>query len=112
MERRPRIFRTLFWVVLIGLLVFIVALGMPFLSKFVASHVLAAAGCTAASFDMQAKCPPGSLADRFVPFAHWFTTFLSPYLLIRQFWDVLLVWGGVALGLGVLSSSTDAGRRP
>jgi hypothetical protein len=104
-KQKQKIFKTLFGVVLIGLLVFMVALGTPILSRAVSGHVLAAAGCTAAGFDQQAQCPAGSFATRFIPFAHWLTTFLAPYLLIRQFWDVLLVWAGLALGLGVLAAS-------
>jgi ABC-type multidrug transport system fused ATPase/permease subunit len=113
MAQRHKIFQPLFWSVLIGLLVFMVALGTPFLSRVVSGHVLAAAGCTAAGFDMQAQCPAGSFANRFVPFAHWLTTFLAPYLLVKQFWDVILAWASVVLVLGLLAASpgTDGQRR-
>jgi hypothetical protein len=33
------------------------------------------------------------------PFRHWLTTFLAPYLLVKQFWGVLAVWAGVALAI-------------
>jgi hypothetical protein len=115
MAQRRQIFNILFWAVLVGLLVFMVALGTPFLSKAVAAHLLAAAGCSAAGFDLQAQCPPGSFATRFVPFAHWLTTFLAPYLLVRQFWDVLLVWAGLAGALAFLAGRPDVSgnrRRP
>jgi hypothetical protein len=108
MAQQHKIFKPLFWTVLIGLLVFMVALGTPVLSRVVSGHVLAAAGCTSAGFDLQAQCPPDSFANRFIPFAHWLTTFVTPYLLVRQFWDVLLAWAGVALVLRFLAASPDA----
>jgi hypothetical protein len=111
-RRQQKTFRVLFWLCLTGLLVFMVALGTPFVSRAVAGHVLASAGCTAAGFDIQAQCPPGSYATRFIPFGHWLTTFLAPYLLVRQFWDLLLVWAAAVLGLGILSTSTGAPRKP
>jgi hypothetical protein len=111
MAQRHKIFQPMFWLVLTGLLVFMIALGTPFLSRVVSGHVLAAAGCSAAGFDIQAQCPPGSFASRFIPFAHWLTTFLAPYLLVKQFWDVLLVWGGVTLALGMAAASPDTFRK-
>ncbi len=103
-----KMFRLIFWGLLVGLTVFVIAFGTPGLSKVAAGQVLAAAGCAPAGFDMQATCPPGSRAARFVPLGHWFTSLLAPYVLVKNFWDVLLVWGGLTLAAAIASGAFGA----
>ena len=69
--------RSLFWLVTGGLIAFCLAFGLPFLSKIAAGKVIAMAGCTPPSFDMQAVCPAGSYAEKFVPLSHWFNADLG-----------------------------------
>jgi hypothetical protein len=105
-------FRLVFWAMFVGLILFILAFGIPGASRIAAGQVLAAAGCTPPGFDMQAVCPPGSVATRFVPLGHWFTSWLAPYLLIRNFWDVLLAWVGIILAAAVASGLGRARVKP
>jgi hypothetical protein len=83
-----------------GLVLFCIVFGVPFLSKVASEQVLQWAGCTAASFDMQAKCPPDSFAEPFIPLSHWFTTIMSPLILLRNFGFLLLGWSVLCCVLG------------
>ncbi len=105
-------FRAAFWALFVGLLVFIVAFGTPGVNRIAAGQVLSAAGCSPPGFDMQAVCPPGSRAARFAPLAHWFTSLLAPYVLVKNFWDVLLVWTGLTLAAAVASGFGRTRQRP
>ena len=93
---------TLFFTTLVGLVAFCVLFGLPFLSRFSAGKVLAWAGCTAPTFDMQAVCPSGSFAEPFIPLGHWMTSFFSPIVLIHNFGGMLLAWAAISVGFGLL----------
>ncbi len=80
-----------------GLIAFCVLFGTPFLARQSAGQVIAWAGCTPPSFDMQAVCPPGSWATPFAPLSHWFGNLLAPFVLISSFGWYLL--GGLLLAL-------------
>jgi hypothetical protein len=90
--------KAIFWTLLIGLILFIIAFATPFLSIFTSGQVLAAAGCDLGTWDSPAKCPPGSFAERFVPF-HVFFLFsvLAPLTFVKQLGDITLVWGLITL---------------
>jgi hypothetical protein len=81
-----------FFTLTFGLIVFCLLFGLPFVSKFAAAKVLAMAGCSMPSFDIQAICPAGSYAKPFIPLSHWLTTFLAPLVLIQNFGGMLIVW--------------------
>jgi hypothetical protein len=93
--------KLIFWILFAGLILFIVAFGMPFVARINSSKVLTLAGCKLASFDLKASCPEGvNFAARFIPLNHWMSVFLAPIILIKQFWDILLVWTGLIAYFG------------
>ncbi len=77
--------RSLFWIRLLGLVVFVIAFGTPFLRAYTSGKVVVWFGCSPAALDGQAVCPPGSLATRFTPLTHWIGSLLAPVLFVRQF---------------------------
>jgi hypothetical protein len=101
MKTLQRLCRSLFWLVTGGLIAFCLAFGLPFLSKIAAGKVVAMAGCTPPSFDLQAVCPAGSYAEKFVPLSHWFTSLLAPLVLVQNFGGLLAGWAALAVALGV-----------
>lgn len=89
-----------FWLVLGGLVAFCLLFGTPFVAKIAAGKVVAAAGCTAPSFDMQAICPEGSYAEKFIPLSHWFTSGMAPFILMQNFSGLLFAWAALSAALG------------
>ena len=91
-----RIYLKLFWASLIGLIVFSVAFGAPFLGTVNSGKVIAMAGCKPPGFDSPAVCPSGSFVSRFTPLTGWTRIVLLaplvPIIFIQQFWDLLLGW--------------------
>jgi hypothetical protein len=85
----------------VSLKLFCIVFGVPVLSKVASEQVLYWAGCSSAGFDTQAKCPPGSFAEPFIPLSHWFTTFMSPLILLRNFGALLLGWALLSCALWV-----------
>jgi hypothetical protein len=91
----------IFKALVISLIVFVVAFGTPVLSRYASGQVLEMAGCSKPGFDTQAECPKKSFANRFVPLAHWLTSFLAPIVLIENFGDVLLGWVVLIIIFGI-----------
>jgi hypothetical protein len=92
-----------FYVLTFGLVAFCLLFGLPFVSKFAAVKVLAMAGCTMPSFDIQATCPAGSYATPFIPLGHWLTSFLAPLVLVQNFGGMLMKWTAICFTLWFLS---------
>lgn len=95
-------------VLAVGFVVFFVAFGTPFLSVVTSGKVLTWAGCVPAGFDSpDVRCPNGDgfLSTRFAPLTFWFSTLFAPFILIKQFWDVILGWMVLMLVFLVLSVS-------
>jgi len=90
------IYLKLFWISLVGLVVFSVAFGAPFLGTVNSGKVVAMAGCKPPSFDSPAVCPSNSFVSRFAPLTGWTRIVLLapllPIIFIQQFWDLLLGW--------------------
>ena len=82
----------LFWVLLLGLIAFVVAVGTPFLSAYASGKVVSLFGCSPAALDGPAVCPEGSIATRFTPLTHWIGSVMAPVLFVKQFWDVIIGW--------------------
>ena len=85
-----------------GLVAFCLLFGLPFVSQFAAGKVIAMAGGTPPSFDMQATCPSASYAEPFIPLTHWFTSSLAPLVLIENFGVMLISWAAICLAVGLL----------
>ena len=88
--------RVAFWTLLLGLIGFCVAFGMPILGNRMALEVLGALGCSPGSFDpFSSPCmsAPGFWTHRLalyvIPLAG---PLLAPVWLVMAFWDVLLAW--------------------
>lgn len=99
MQRTQRIIQLLFWLTTGSLVVFCFLFGFPVISQFASRKVIAFAGCSPPSFDIQAVCPPGSFAEPFVPLSHWLTSFLAPIVLVTNFGGILLIWACVCFVL-------------
>jgi hypothetical protein len=102
MKLASRFLIIIFFMLTFGLIAFCFLFGLPFVSKFAAGKVIAMAGCTTPSFDMQATCPAGSYAEPFIPLSHWFTTFLAPLVLIENFGGMLIAWTAICFFVGLL----------
>jgi hypothetical protein len=88
--------RTLFWALLLGLIGFCIALGMPILGTQVAREVLGTLGCSPGTFDpFSSPCmsAPGFWTHRLalyvIPLAG---PLMAPVWLVMAFWDVLIAW--------------------
>jgi len=96
--------KLIFWILFAGLILFTVAFGMPILARVNSSKVLTLAGCTLAGFDLKASCPEGAnFAARFIPLNHWLSVFLAPFMFVKQFWDILLVWVALIAYFGIVA---------
>jgi uncharacterized membrane protein len=97
--------KLLFWLNLISALLFVLIFAMPILSFKVAVPITEALGCSAGSFDMPSKCPEHikgiklEVAKRFGTLSYWPSAFLAPLFFVYAFWDVMLVWSIVIMGL-------------
>jgi hypothetical protein len=102
-----------FWALLTGFIAFCIAFGTPFLGSLVAREILQAMGCTPGTFDpFTSPCmsSPGFWTPRLKPFliplmGQW----LSPFWLVRQFGDVLILW--LALTVGAYALKRHITRR-
>ena len=92
--------RWLFWILLLGLVVFVIAFGAPFLSAYTTGKAVVWFGCSPAALDGQAVCPPGSLATRFTPLTHWIGSVMASVLFVRQFGWLLPGWSVMVLVVG------------
>jgi hypothetical protein len=99
-----------FWLASSGLIAFCLLFGIPFVSSIAARKVVAWAGCTPPSFDMQAVCPAGSYAEPFVPLSHWFTSGLAPLVLAKNFGGMLATWALLCVVLGLLWFTLSVSR--
>lgn len=102
MKLASRFLMIIFLLSTFGFVAFCLLFGLPFVSQFTAGKVIAMAGCTTPSFDMQAICPVGSYAEPFIPLSHWFTSFLAPLILIKNFGGMLVLWATMCLVAGLL----------
>lgn len=96
-----------FWLLLLGLIAFCVAFGVPFLSAWTSGEVVAWAGCQPAGFDHAAVCPPGSFFGRFAPLTYWITSIIAPFFLVERFWDILLGWVFAIVLAGIAAASKE-----
>lgn len=110
MKLASRVVLIIFLSLAFGLLAFCLLFGLPFVSQFAAGKVLAMAGCTTPSFDMQATCPAGSHAEPFIPLSHWFTSFLAPLVLLENFGAMLFAWAVICSAVGLLWLMLKAAR--
>lgn len=102
-----------FWTLLAGITAFCIAFGTPFLGSHVAREILQAMGCVPGTFDpFTSPCmsSPGFWTPRLKPFliplmGQW----LSPFWLVRQFGDVLILW--LALTAGAYALKRHMARR-
>lgn len=99
MSRQRRLHRVLkagFWILLIGLIVFCIAFGTPFLGTYVSREILQLLGCSPGTFDpLVSDCmsKTGFWTPRLQPFLLPFLGQLgSPLWLFWQFGDVLAWW--------------------
>jgi hypothetical protein len=86
-------------------------LATPFLSLFVSRTILAWTGCDAAVFDpVSSPCfsSGGIVQNRLAPLTVWVLAIFSPYIFIKQFWDVIAVWIGAILILKKLSRNPSS----
>lgn len=108
-----RILQISFWVLLLGLIAFCIALGTPFLGSHVAREILLQMGCSPGTFDpFTSPCTsaPGFWTPRLLPFLiPILGQFLSPVWLLWKFYDVLILWL-LAIGLVSLLRQHIAGR--
>ena len=98
--------KLIFWVLLAGLILFTIAFSVPFIAKSNSGKVLTFAGCKLAGFDLAATCPEGvNFAARFIHLNSWTSSvfFLTPFIFIRMFWDILLVWTGLIVYFGTVA---------
>jgi hypothetical protein len=102
MKLASRFLMVAFLMLTFGFVAFCLLFGLPFVSQFAAGKVIAMAGCTTPSFDMQATCPAGSYAEPFIPLSHWFTSFLAPLVLIENFGVMLIAWAAICFAVGLL----------
>jgi len=88
-----------FWILLLGLIAFCIALGTPFLGTYVSREILQALGCSPGTLDpLVSACMsrPGFWTPRLQPFLLPFLGQLgSPLWLFWQFGDVLILWVAV-----------------
>ena len=87
----------LFWIMLLGLVAFVVAFGTPFLSAYTSGKVVSLFGCSPAGLDRPAVCPDGSIAAHFAPLTHWIGSVLAPVIFVKQFWGLIVCWGALIL---------------
>jgi hypothetical protein len=99
MSRQRRLHQVLqasFWILLVGLIVFCIAFGTPFLGTYVSREILQALGCSPGTFDpLVSACmsSTGFWTPRLQPFLLPFLGQLgSPLWLFWQFGDVLIYW--------------------
>ena len=107
-----RFFKFAFWLVTSGLIAFFLLFGIPFVSGIAARKVVAWAGCTPPSFDMQAVCPAGSFAEPFVPLSHWFTSGFAPLVLVENFGGMLATWAAWCAAFGLVWVALGIRRAP
>ena len=112
MQHICRFFKWIFWITISGLAAFCLLFGTPFVSGITARKVVAWAGCSPPSFDMQAVCPTGSYAEPFVPLSHWFTSALAPLVLAENFGGMLTAWASLCIALGLVWFALSAKRAP
>ena len=95
-QRLHQVLSASFWLLLIGLALFCIAFGTPFLSTYVAREILQALGCNPGTFDpLVSACmsKPGFWTPRLQPFLLPLLGQLgSPLWLFWQFGDVLIYW--------------------
>ena len=95
-QRLHQLLQASFWILLVGLVIFCIAFGTPFLGTYVSREILQALGCSPGSFDpLVSACMsnPGFWTPRLQPFLLPFLGQLgSPLWLFWQFGDVLMAW--------------------
>jgi hypothetical protein len=105
MQKIQQLLRWMFWLSTVTLVTFCLLFGLPVVSAFSAGKVLSMAGCKEPGFETtQALCPPGSYAELFAPLAHWFTSLLAPYVLLKNFGGMLGLWLVICIALGLAHS--------
>ena len=112
MQKSRNLFKALFWLVTSSLIAFCLLFGLPFVSTIAAGKLVAIAGCTPPSFDMQAVCPVGSFAEPFVPLSHWFTSGMAPLVLAQNFGVMLTAWASLCVALGLICRALKAKGAP
>jgi hypothetical protein len=85
--------KAVFWTLLIGLIVFVLAFATPLVSSFTSGAVLSSLGCQTAGFDTRATCPPGSFGHRFIPLNGIIASIIAPMTFVKQLGDIALIWG-------------------
>lgn len=104
-QTSDRILHISFWLLLMGLIAFCIALGTPFLGSHVAREILLHMGCSPGTFDpFTTPCmsAPGFWTPRLRPFLiPILGQFLSPIWLVWKFYDVLILW---LLAIGLVST--------
>lgn len=87
------IVRVAYWLFAGSLLLFCVVFALPIISGMAAREITELAGCRPPTFDMNAVCPAGSIAERFSHLTGWLSSLFAPFVFVKFFWDWTLIWG-------------------
>ena len=103
---------TLYYVFLVGIVLFVILFATPFLSAYVSNSIITSVGCYQGTFDSPARCPDGQsviasyITNRFGAFSG-VLTFFSPILFVPVFWDLLLIWVSIIIILKTILSKLN-----
>ena len=108
--------RAAFWLLLLGLIAFCVALGAPIVGTDTARSILHSLGCSPGTFDpFSSPCMKATgfwtprLAFYVLPLAG---PLLAPVWLIMGFWDVLIAWAALIAAAHFLHASLSSRAPP
>ncbi|WP_434777089.1 hypothetical protein [Neisseria sp. Ec49-e6-T10] len=102
-QKRKIFFKSIFWSLLIGILVFSFLFGFPILGTVMARKVLALTGCEPAFDGIPACFNHGFIQSRFGPLSIWLAAFATPFVFLFQFADILFIWSFLIIFFGVLA---------